>query len=269
MDSTFETFKQYLTSPDKLASLLLGFGVKVLGAVIVLVIGILLIKLILSVLQTTMRRTVRDTTVRQYAAGTARILLWAILLVILLGIFGLETAQFVTIIGAAGLAIGLALQGSLSNFAAGFMLLLFRPFKAGDEVEVATVTGTVIEIGIFSTIIDLQDNVRAFVPNGTIFSGVIKNRSMNEYLRVEMKVMVAPETDITRAQQVIQRMLASNDLILEVPRPDVQVVEGESTGITIAVRPYSKLRNAEAVRTTVNKEIREELRRAGIEVLKH
>ena len=264
-----ETFKQYLTSPDKLASVFISFGLKALGAIIVLVIGVLVIKFLLSIVQTTMRSTVRDTTVRQYTTSTARMVLWVILILIVLGVFGIDTASLVTLLAAAGLAIGLALQGTLSNFAAGFMLLLFRPFKAGDEVEVATVTGTVIEIGIFSTIIDLQDNVRAFVPNGMIFSGVVKNRSMNEYLRVEMKVMVTADSDITRAQQVIQRMLSNNDLVLEVPRPDVQVIEGESQGITIAVRPFAKVKNAEALRTTVTKDLREELRRAGIEVLKH
>lgn len=269
MDSTLTHFTQYLNSPEKLASLFINFGSRLLGAVIVLLIGIFIIKLLLGILHSTMRRTVRDTTVRQYASSTARMILWVILIIILLGVFGIETTSLVTIIAAAGLAIGLALQGTLSNFAAGFMLLIFRPFKAGDEVEVATVSGTVIEIGIFSTIIDLQDNIRAFVPNGMIFSGVIKNRSMNEYLRVEMKVLIAGDSDITRAQQVIQRMLNTNDLVLEVPRPEVQVVEGDSAGVAIAVRPYAKLRNAEALRTTVTKEIREELRRAGIEVLKH
>lgn len=269
MDSTLTIFTQYLNSPDKLASLFINFGSRLLGAMIVLVLGIFIIKLLLGILNSTMRRTVRDTTVRQYAGSTARLILWVILIVILLGVFGIETTSLVTIIAAAGLAIGLALQGTLSNFAAGFMLLIFRPFKAGDEVEVAAVTGTVIEIGIFSTIIDLQDNIRAFVPNGMIFSGVIRNRSMNDYLRIEMKVLLGPDSDISRAQQVIQRLLSNNDLVLEVPRPEVQVVEGESAGITIAVRPFAKLKNTEAVRTTVNKEIREELRRAGIEMLKH
>ncbi|MEP7218372.1 MAG: mechanosensitive ion channel family protein, partial [Bacteroidota bacterium] len=132
----------------------------------------------------------------------------------------------------------------------------------------ATVTGTVIEIGIFSTIIDTPDNVRAFIPNGMIFSGVIKNRSVNEYLRVEVKLTIAPNSDITKTQQIIHRVLAGNDLILDVPRPDVHVVEDPAAGITIAIRPYAKLKNADAVRTTVNKTVREELRAAGTEVMK-
>jgi small conductance mechanosensitive channel len=148
------------------------------------------------------------------------------------------------------------------------MLLLFRPFKAGDQIEVAGVTGTVIEIGIFSTIIDMPDNVRAYVPNGTIFTGVIKNRSINDYLRVEMKVTVAVDTDITRTQQIIQRLVSTNDLVMEVPRPEVQVVEDDSPGITIAIRPCAKLQNVDAVRTTITRDVQESLQRGGIEVLK-
>jgi small conductance mechanosensitive channel len=134
---------------------------------------------------------------------------------------------------------------------------------------VAGVTGTVIEIGIFSTIIDMPDNVRAFVPNGSIFTGVIKNRRVNDYLRVEMKVTVSPDSDISRIQQSIQRILSTNDLILEIPRPEVQVIEDDSPGITIAVRPYARLNNAEAVRTTMAKQVHEALQQSGVEVLKH
>jgi small conductance mechanosensitive channel len=196
------------------------------------------------------------------------VLLWVILVVVLLGVFGIDTGGFIAVLATAGLAIGLALQGTLSNFAAGFMLMFFRPFKAGDAIEVAGVSGTAIEIGIFTTIVDMPDNVRAFVPNGMIFNGVIKNRSLNDYLRLEMKITITGDSDITRAQQVIQRLLGQNELVLEVPRPEVQVLEDDSPGVTIGVRPYAKLRNADAVRTTVMRDLRAELQRAGIDVVR-
>jgi small conductance mechanosensitive channel len=266
IDSTFVTLKN--VSAESLLAMAVTFGWRLLSAMLVLLVGYIIIRVLLSVLRGTLKRTVADATVRQYVTSAARILLFIILVSVLLGVFGVATTSLAAIVGAAGLAVGLALQGSLSNFAAGFMLLVFRPFKAGDQIEVAGVSGTVIEIGIFSTIIDLPDNIRAFVPNGSIFTGVIKNKSIHEYLRVETKVTVSPDADITRVQQIIQRLLVANDLVMEIPRPEVQVVEDESPGISIAVRPYAKLKDCEAVRTTVAKQVQEALREAGVEVLK-
>ena len=268
MDSTQVYLRNLLSDPDRLARYVIDFGWKLLGAAVVLVLGVLLIRLVISMVRTTTRRTVPDLTVRQYIVSGTQILLWVILILILLGTFGLNTGGLLAVLGTAGLAIGLALQGTLSNFAAGFMLMFFRPFKAGDEIEVANVTGTAIEIGIFTTIVDMQDNVRAFIPNSMIFSGIIKNRSLNEYIRLEMKVTIAGDSDITRAQQVVQRLLSQNELVLEVPRPEVQVLEDDSPGVTIGIRPCARLRNADAVRTTVIRDVLAELQRAGIDVLR-
>ena len=218
MDTTFASFTKSLTI-EKLSSSLLSFGGKVLAAMLVLVIGMILLRIAMSLLHTTLKRTVRDATVRRYTMNATKSVLWIVLLMIILGVIGIETTSVTAILAAAGLAIGLALQGSLSNIAAGFMLLVFRPFRSGDDVEVATVTGTVYEIGIFSTIIDTPDNVRAFVPNGAIFSGVIKNRSINGHIRLEVRITVDKSADITRVQQLIHRVLTANDLLLEVPPP--------------------------------------------------
>lgn len=267
MDSTLVSLTKYFTAQN-LTTTLVSFGWKVLSAVLVLVIGILIIKMVVSVLRSMLRRTVRDTTIRYYTLSATRIVLWMVLVLTLLSIFGIETTSFVAILGAAGLAVGLALQGSLANFAAGFMLLVFRPFKTGDMIEVAGVTGSVIEIGLFSTIVDTPEHIRAFIPNGMIFTGVIRNRSLNEYLRLEIKITVDQGSDISRMQQILQRVMASNDLILEAPRPEVQVVEDPGDGITIAIRPYTRLHHTESVQTMISKVAREELRAAGIEVVR-
>jgi small conductance mechanosensitive channel len=268
MDPTKDYLGNLLSDPNRIARYVIDFGWKLLGAVVVLIVGVLLIKLVVSIIRTTTRRTVPEPTVRQYVVSGTQIVLWIILILILLGVFGIETGGILAVLGTAGLAIGLALQGTLSNFAAGFMLLFFRPFKAGDSIEVAGVSGTAIEIGIFTTVVDTPDNIRAFVPNGMIFNGVIKNRSLNEYLRLEMKVTLAGDADITRAQQVIQRLLGQNELVLEVPRPEVQVLEDDSPGITIGIRPYARLRHVESVRTTVMRDVRAELQKHGIEVVR-
>ncbi|MBC8145198.1 MAG: mechanosensitive ion channel family protein [bacterium] len=266
MDATKTSLVDLLSDPNRLAKYLIDFGWKMLGAVVVLIVGILIIKLVVSLVRTTTRRAVPEPTVRNYVISASQIALWLVLFMILLGIFGLDTTGIITILGAAGLAIGLALQGTLSNFASGIMLMVFRPFKAGDTIEVAGVSGTAIEIGIFTSIVDMPDNVRAFVPNSMIFTGVIKNRSINEYIRLDMMITLHGDADIAKAQQVIQRLLIQNELVLEVPRPEVQVLENDSPGVSIGVRPYAKLRNAEAVRTTIMRDIRAELLNAGIEV---
>lgn len=267
MNISFSQVAKYFTAQD-LANSVIGVGWKVLSAFLVLAIGYSLMRILLSLLQTALRRTVHDPTVRRYVVSATRIMLWVILILLLLGIFGIQTTSLVTILGAAGLAIGLALQGSLSNFAAGFMLLLFRPFKAGDEVEVSGVLGTVIEIGIFSTTIDMQDNIRAFVPNSSIFNGVIKNRSINEYLRVEICVTLSENVDINKAQQIIHRLLEENELVLEIPRPEVKVAESNTPGVMLSICPYTLLKNADAVRTTVARDVRQELKRHEIELAK-
>lgn len=266
MDTTSVSLVDLLSDPNRLVGYFTEFGLKLLGAVVVTAVGILMIRMVISLIRRGTRRTVPEPTVRQYVISAVTIVLWIVLLLIILGIFGLETTSLITILGAAGLAIGLALQGTLSNIASGIMLMVFRPFKAGDSIEVAGVNGTAIEIGIFTTIIDMPDNVRAFVPNGMIFNGVIKNRSLNEYLRLDMKVKLAPEADIAKAQQVIQRLLGQNELVLDVPRPEVQVLEDDTPGVSIGIRPYARLRNADAVRTTIMRDIWAELARAGIDV---
>lgn len=267
MDSTLTSLTKYFTAVN-LSNTLARFGWRVLSALLVLIIGMVLIRVIMSLFRSTLKRTVRDTTVRSYAQSAARIVLWIMLVIIILSVFGIETTTLAAMIGAAGLAIGLALQGSLSNFAAGIMLLLFRPFRAGDEVDVLTVTGKVIEIGIFSTIIDTPENVRAFVPNSSIFTGVIKNRSINDYLRTEVKVTVALDTDIGRVQQIIHRVVATNELVLQIPPAEIHIVDDPAVGITVATRVHAKFRTVDAVRTGLSKSIREELRAAEIVVVK-
>lgn len=267
MDSTFSWRLNHFAI-DSLMSTVVGLGLKVLSAAIVTVLGVLLIKVLLSLVRKTARRAVHDVTVRMYVENTARVLLWVLLLITVLGVFGIQTTALAAVLGAAGLAIGLALQGALSNVAAGFMLLVFRPFRAGDFVEVGGATGRVVELGIFSTIIDAADNVRAFVPNGAIFAGVIKNRSANAYLRVEIRVTVEVGADLPGVVELLRGVMLRNELVLAEPAPDVQVVEDSSNGIvpgiTVAMRPYARVENVDRVRTSLGQSVREALSAAGV-----
>ncbi len=267
MDTSLHSIRQLL-STDQLIATSLAFGWKLLNAVIVMIVGLLIMRLLMSLLRTTLRRTVQDVTVRNYAQNATRVVLWVLLLLVIMSVFGIETTALAALLGAAGLAIGLALQGSLSNFASGFMLLLFRPFRTGDVVEVAGVTGKVVEIGIFSTTIDTPENVRAFVPNSAIFTGVIRNRTANNYLRVELKVTVESAADVSLVQQVIRRVVESHELVLETPRPDLQIVEDPTAGITLSVRPFASVENVEHLRTMLGPAIRSALREAGVGIVK-
>ena len=268
MDTTESIVRYYVSDPQRLGDLLMAGAVRLAAAIVVLVIGMIAIRLITAGIRRVLTRAIEDPTVRSYTLSIAKIFLWVILAVTLLSVFGIETTSVVAIVGAAGLAIGLALQGSLSNFAAGFMLMIFRPFRAGDEVEFAGVAGTVIEIGIFSTTVDLPEHVRAFVPNSMIFSGVIKNKSIKEYMRVDMKVTLADDTDVERAIAVVRAALRKNEHVIDIPRPEVKLIEDEASGITIGVQPYALPTSEIEVRDSVPMQVRSALQSAGIEVLK-
>ncbi len=268
MDTTVAVLRNYVNDPSMLWSMLGAAAARLVEAIVLLAIGVILIRLIVVGLRRALETVIEEPTVRGYAVSVAKIFLWAVLVVTLLSVFGIETTSVVAIIGAAGLAIGLALQGSLSNFAAGFMLMIFRPFRAGDEVEFAGVSGTVIEIGIFTTTVDLPDHVRAYVPNNIIFSGVIRNKSLKPYMRVDMLVTVPDATDVDRAIDIVRSALEKNHHTLDVPRPEVKVVEDETPGITIGIQPFAIPKDETTVRDSIPREVRAALQRAGIPVLR-
>jgi small conductance mechanosensitive channel len=248
MDSLFASIARHMTT-DSIATTALHVGWKLVNALIALVIGVLLIRFITSFTRTLLGRMVHDSTVRSYIYNAMRALLWVLLAIIILSVFGIETTALAALLGAAGLAVGLALQGTLSNFAAGFMLLLLRPFRAGDTIEAGGVTGKVEEIGIFSTVIDTPEHARAFVPNSAIFTGVIRNRSAHGFLRAEIRITLDPQADLAAADAIIRNVLNSNKLVLAHPHPDVQIVDDAANGVTLAARPYAKLENLENLRT--------------------
>ena len=152
----------------------------------------------------------------------------------------METTSAVAVIGAAGLAIGFALQGSLSNFAAGIMMIMFKPFKVGDFIEAAGVKGSVQEIGIFTTILNSPDNVRVIVPNGQITAGNVHNFTANGTRRVDMVVGVSYDDDLKKAKEVIEQVLAADDRILKDPEWTVAVSELADSSVNFVVRPWVK-----------------------------
>ncbi|MHC4759527.1 MAG: mechanosensitive ion channel family protein [Planctomycetota bacterium] len=151
---------------------------------------------------------------------------------------GVPTAQFAVVVGAAGLAIGLAWQGSLSNFASGFLIMVFRPFKVGDVVEAAGVLGKVGEIQIFTTIINTPDNIRVIVPNAQITGGNIKNYTANSQRRVDLVIGISYEDDLRKAKEVIEGVLSADERVLEDPATTVAVSELGDSSVNFVVRPW-------------------------------
>ena len=209
-------------------------------AIIILVVGrwvsILAGKLVLKA----MGKTKVDATLHKFIAGLVRTGLFIFVIIAVLERLGLKTTSFVAVVGAAGLAIGLALQGSLANFAAGVLLIIFKPFRVGDYVEVAGTAGTVRQIEIFNTILDSPDNRRVIVPNAQVTGGNIINYTVNGTRRVDMVVGVSYDDDLQKARQVIEQVLRAEGRLLADPAPVVAVSEMADSSVNFVVRPWVK-----------------------------
>ena len=220
-------------------TLLTAFVLKALGAVAVWIVGRWLIGFAVSLMTRALQRQHVDPTLLGYLGSIVTISLNVILVVAILGYFGVETTSFAALVAAMGIAIGAAWGGLLANFAAGAFLIVLRPFKVGDYVSAGGVEGTVTEIGLFSTTIDTPDNVQTQVGNNGIFSATIKNFSHNPYRRVDRLAQVAHGVDVHDAIRRLKETLAKIPNVLTDPPPDVEIVDFTAMGPVLAVRPYT------------------------------
>jgi len=211
---------------------------QLISAVLILVLGYVLVRLLMRGLRSGMERARVDPTLARFASNLGYMILMTLLVISALGQLGVNTTSFAAILAAAGVAIGFALQGSLSNFAAGVMLILFRPFKVDDFVEAAGVAGTVEEIQVFATQLKTPDNKRIVLPNASITNGCITNFSANPTRRIDLVFGIGYGDDLDRAKQVILDTLAADERILEEPAPFVGVCELGASSVDIAVRPW-------------------------------
>ena len=179
-----------------------------------------------------------DKTLAKFVKNLSQIVLLVFVVMAALAPLGVETTQFAVVVGAAGLAIGLALQGSLANFASGFLMIMFRPFKVGDFIEAAGIKGTVDEIQIFNTIVNTPDNIRAIIPNAQITGGNVLNYSANGTKRVDLIIGVSYEDDLKAAKRIIEGVLASDERVLNDPSPTVAVYELADSSVNFVVRPW-------------------------------
>jgi small conductance mechanosensitive channel len=211
---------------------------KVAGGIAVWLIGNYVIRFLRGGLRRTMRLRHFDATLARYLDTSATVVLQLLVLIAVLGVLGVETTSFAALLAAAGIAIGAAWSGLLSNFAAGLFLLTFRPFKVGDTIAASGITGTVREIGLFVTSIDTADHVLTFVGNNKLFSDNVQNFSANEFRRVDLTAQLPLPVDIEAARAHIRRALAGIPHVLPEPEPDVEILTVTLTGCTLAVRPF-------------------------------
>lgn len=219
---------------------LIPWGINLISALLIFIIGRIVISIISSVLGKVLSRTKLDSILIEFIQAIARVLLLIFVIVAALDRLGVNTTSLIAVLGAAGLAIGLALQGSLQNFAAGFLLLMLRPFKAGDYVEAGGTAGVVEKISIFSTVMRTPDNKEVTVPNGSIYSDNIINYSARDTRRVDLVFSISYSDDIQKAREVMQAALASDERILEEPAPNISVGSLGDNSVDIICRPWVK-----------------------------
>lgn len=198
-----------------------------------------------------------------FLSGLIHVVVVVIIVVTAIGVLGVSTASFVAVLGAAGLAIALAFQGTFSNFAAGVMLLTFRPFEVGDFVEVGGQSGTVSGVGIFACVLNTGDNVRISVPNSDIFGATIKNYSANATRRIDMMIGVDYGDDLAVAVRTCKEVLAADSRVLDEPGAVVAVHELGDSSVNLVVRPWVKKEDYWATRWDLTRELKERLEAAG------
>jgi small conductance mechanosensitive channel len=239
------------------------FGVKLLGALLLWAVGRTLISFAVSLLKRALAKRPVEPTIINYLASTVTILLNIALVVAILGYFGVQTTTFAALIASAGLAIGLAWSGLLSNFAAGVFLMVLRPFKTGDLIQAGGVLGTVEDIGLFVTTMNTPDNIRTFVGNGKIFGDNIQNFSANAFRRVDLVAQLNHTVDSNEAIELLKTRLTKIPNVVDSPPPDVEILQFTPMGPMLAVRPYVNNENYWQVYFDTNRMIRNTFGEAG------
>ena len=219
----------------------MDYGLKIIGAIVIIVIGFWLAKTISKILKKVLLNKNFDPTLSKFITSIAKILLQIIVVLAALNTLNFQTTSLVAIIGAAGLAVGFALQGSLSNFASGVMLIIFRPIKVHDLITAAGETGFVEEIGVFTTTLKMVDNKTVIIPNSKLTGDNITNFTTKGTLRVDLTFGIGYGDDIDKARKSIKEVLDSDNRILKEPQPDILVSELGNSSVNFAVRPWCKV----------------------------
>ena len=262
-----EANAQLQTAMDQAVALGTEYGLDVIGAIVILIIGLIVAGWVGRAVRGALGRVKRvDSMLRGFFASLAKYFVIAITVIAVLERFGVETTSFVAILGAAGLAIGLALQGTLSNVAAGVMLLLFRPFKVGDYVEVAGLAGTVADVSLFTTELTTPDNVQIVTPNSDIWGSPIKNFSHHETRRVQLVVGIGYGDNMDKAMDILKDVIKADERIHSDPEPFVAVSNLGASSVDITIRVWCDAANFWPVSFALPKAVKEAFDKNGVSI---
>jgi small conductance mechanosensitive channel len=242
------------------------WGLKVIAAVAIFIVGRWIAMFMRRVIRRLMERANVESIITGFVSSIAYISLLAFVVIAALGQLGIQTTSFIAVLGAAGLAIGLALQGSLANFAAGFLMIIFRPFKVGDFIEGAGVAGIVEEIQIFTTTLKTPDNKIIIIPNAKLSGDNIVNYSTQETRRVDMSVGVAYDSDLSHVKKVLNDIISQDERVLADPPPQVVVAELADSSVNLVVRVWTKSGDYWAVKCDMTETIKNRFDAEGINI---
>ena len=251
---------------NQLSELLSSFGISLFIALSILIIGRQVVKILIKVISTALERSNTEDTVRIFVTNLLNTLLMIVVFIAAINQLGIQTTSIIAVLGAAGLAIGLALQGSLSNFAAGILIVIYRPYKVGDYIQADNHLGTVDDIQIFSTVLKTPDNKLVIVPNGSIMNGSIVNFSNQDKRRVDIIASCSYEDDIDKVKSVLADILSKDDRILNEPKPRIAVSELADSSVNFIVRPWVKNSDYIDVYYSLLEEIKKRFDQEGIAI---
>ncbi len=252
--------------PEMINTYLIPWGIHITMALIVFVIGRWIARIVVRVTGRMMQKARLDDMLAAFLGNILYTVLLLVVVIAALDQLGVQTTSMLAVFGAAGLAIGLALKDSLANFSSGVLLILFRPFKVGDFIEAAGMSGVVEEVRIFSTILKTGDNREIIVPNGHIYGGPIINVSAKPTRRIDMVFGIGYEDDIRKAKQLIEQAFAADDRILKDPAPGVALAELADSSVNFNVRPWVKTPDYWAVRSDLMERIKLSFDEHGISI---
>ncbi len=251
---------------NQLSDLLSTFGISLFIALCILVIGRQVVKVLIKVINSALERSKTEDTVRIFVTNLLNTLLMIVVFIAAINQLGIETTSIIAVLGAAGLAIGLALQGSLSNFAAGILIVIYRPYKVGDYIQADSHLGTVLDIQIFSTVLKTPDNKLVVVPNGSIMNGSIVNFSHQAERRVDIIASCSYDDDIDKVKSVLADILSNDERILSEPKPRIALSELADSSVNFIVRPWVKNADYLDVYYSLLEEIKKRFDQEGISI---
>jgi small conductance mechanosensitive channel len=241
-------------------------AINLITAIVIFFVGKWVVALVIKGLMKAMQKGDVDTTLRRFIANLARMVLMLFVIIAAINALGVQTASLIALIGAAGLAVGLALQGSLSNFAAGVLIVLFRPYKVGDWIEGGGVSGSVEEVQILTTVLKTGDNKRVIIPNSQIMGSTITNYSANDTRRVDLVVGVSYSDDLDKVRKELEALVAADDRILDDPAVTIAVSELADSSVNFVLRPWVKTADYWGVYFDLTEAIKKRFDEVGISI---